>query len=131
MAMCMCAAISCTCVLGTLVLPGVGSSCSLAQWVSNQSSLRVGISKDLFFFNFWLVRVFAAACGFSRVADSRGHSSLQWPGFSWQCFSRGRAQALGRRVSAAAMHRFRCPAACEILPDQGTNPHPLHWQVDS
>ena len=24
-----------------------------------------------------------------------------------------------------------CPAACGILPDQGLNPCPLHWQADS
>ena len=24
-----------------------------------------------------------------------------------------------------------CPAACGILPDQGSNPCPLHWQADS
>ena len=24
-----------------------------------------------------------------------------------------------------------CSAACGILPDQGSNPHPLHWQADS
>ena len=26
---------------------------------------------------------------------------------------------------------FSCSAACGILPDQGSNPCPLHWQADS
>ena len=28
-------------------------------------------------------------------------------------------------------HRPSCSAACGILPDQGPNPCPLHWQADS
>ena len=28
-------------------------------------------------------------------------------------------------------HGLSCSAACEILPDQGSNPCPLHWQADS
>ena len=28
-------------------------------------------------------------------------------------------------------HGPSCPAACGILPDQGRNACPLHWQVDS
>ena len=27
--------------------------------------------------------------------------------------------------------RLSLPAACGICPDQGSNPCPLHWQVDS
>ena len=33
--------------------------------------------------------------------------------------------------SVAAVHGFSCPAACGIFPEQGSNPCPLHWQVDS
>ena len=29
------------------------------------------------------------------------------------------------------VHGLSCSAACGILPDQGSNPCPLHWQVDS
>ena len=28
-------------------------------------------------------------------------------------------------------HGFSCPVACEIFPDQGSNPCPLHSQADS
>ena len=29
------------------------------------------------------------------------------------------------------MHRLSCSAACGILPDQSSNPCPLHWQLNS
>ena len=53
------------------------------------------------------------------------------------------AQALGMRASVVVArrlqsagsvvvaHRLSCSAACGIFPDQGSNPCPLHWQVDS
>ena len=28
-------------------------------------------------------------------------------------------------------HRLSCLMACGIFPDEGSNPHPPHWQVDS
>ena len=34
------------------------------------------------------------------------------------------------RLSSVA-HGPSCSAACGILPDQGSNPCPLHWQADS
>ncbi|XP_059984268.1 DEP domain-containing mTOR-interacting protein isoform X3 [Lagenorhynchus albirostris] len=37
----------------------------------------------------------------------------------------------GRTGSAAMAHGPSRSAACGIFPDQGTNPCPLHWQVDS
>ena len=33
--------------------------------------------------------------------------------------------------SVVVVLRLSCPVACEIFPDQGSNPRPLHWQVDS
>ena len=35
-----------------------------------------------------------------------------------------------RRLRIVA-HGPSCSAACGILPDQGSNPCPLHWQADS
>ena len=29
------------------------------------------------------------------------------------------------------VHGLRCSTACGIVPDQGSNPCPLHWQADS
>ena len=34
-------------------------------------------------------------------------------------------------ASVAVVHRLRCPSVCGIFPDQGLNPCPLHWKVDS
>ena len=33
--------------------------------------------------------------------------------------------------SVVVAHGPSCSAACGILPDQGSNPCPLHWQADS
>ena len=33
--------------------------------------------------------------------------------------------------SSVAVRGLSCPKACEIFPDQGSNPCSLHWQVDS
>ena len=41
------------------------------------------------------------------------------------------AQALGARASAVVVHGFRCSPACGTFLDQGSNPCPLHLQVDS
>ena len=34
-------------------------------------------------------------------------------------------------ASGVVVHRLSCTAACGIFQDQGLNPCPLHWQVDS
>ena len=52
-------------------------------------------------------------------------------GSPWGGFSPCRAQALGHVGSVAAAHRLSCPAVWGIFLDQGSNPCPLHWQVDS
>ena len=36
-----------------------------------------------------------------------------------------------RAGSVIVAHGPSCSAACGILPDQGSNPRPLHWQADS
>ena len=46
-------------------------------------------------------------------------------------FSCCRTQALGVWASAVAACGLSCLTACIIFPDQGSNPCPLHWQVDS
>ena len=33
--------------------------------------------------------------------------------------------------SVVVAHGLSCSAACGIIPDQGSNPCPLHWQADS
>ena len=95
------------------------------------------------YFYFWLRWVFVAAHGPSLVVASGGHSLLQCAGFPlrWLLLlqstgsRRGASVVVARRLqsagSAAAVHGLSCSAACEILPDRGSNPCPLHWQADS
>ena len=33
--------------------------------------------------------------------------------------------------SVVVLHGLSCPKACGIFPDQGSDPCPLYWQVDS
>ena len=42
-------------------------------------------------------------------------------------------QSMGSRHagSVVVVHGLSCSAACGIFLDQGSNPCPLHWQVDS
>ena len=90
-----------------------------------------------FFFNFylfiylWLHWVFVSVRGLSLVAASGGHFSsryaglsLSWPLLLWSTGSR-------RAGSVIVAHGPSCSAACGILPDQGSNPCPLHLQADS
>ena len=70
------------------------------------------------------------ARAFSSSA-SGGHSSSRCAGLSlsrplllWSTGSR-------RAGSVVVAHGPSCSAACGILPDQGSNPCPLHWQADS
>ena len=104
-----------------------------------------------FSFSFWLLWVFLAPPRLSLVVASRGYSSLQCAGFSlwwllllWSTGSRHvgfsnygvRASVVvARRLwsagSVVVAYGLSCSAACEIFPDQGLNPCPLHWQADS
>ena len=69
--------------------------------------------------------------GFSLVVASRGHSSSQCAGLSlsrplllWSTGSRCAG-------SVIVAHGPSCYVAHGILPDQGSNPCPLHLQADS
>ena len=69
--------------------------------------------------------------GLSLVVASGGHSSSWCAGLSlsrplllWSTGSR-------RAGSVVVAHGPSCSAACGILPDQGSNLCPLHWQADS
>ena len=69
--------------------------------------------------------------GLSLNAASRGHSSSRCAGLS---LSRPlMLQSTGSRLAGSVVvaHGPSCSAACGILPDQGSNPCPLHWQADS
>ena len=84
-----------------------------------------------FHFIYWLCRVFVAAWAFSSCSErgllfGYGARASHHSGFSG-C----RGWALGAWASVVLAHGLSCSTACGILPDQGSNPCLLHWQVDS
>ena len=84
-----------------------------------------------FFIYFWLCWVFISVRGLSLVAASGGHSSSQCAGLSLSQPLQLQTAGSRRAGSVAVAHGLSCSAACGILPDQGSNPCPLHWQADS
>ena len=69
--------------------------------------------------------------GLSPVAASGGHSSSRSAGLSPSRPLLLRSTGSRRAGSATVAHGPSRSAACGILPDQGSNPCPLHWQADS
>ena len=69
--------------------------------------------------------------GLSLVVASGGHYSSRSVGLSLSrpllLWSTGSSHA----GSVVVAHGPSCSTACGILPDQGSNPCPLHWQADS
>ena len=99
-----------------------------------------------FFFNFYLfiltVLGFHCCVGYPLVAMCRlliavasltvdmgtgrtGFSSCRHMGLVFV------APMLWSLGSVVVVHRLSCSEACEIFPDQGSNPCLLHWQMDS
>ena len=83
------------------------------------------------FIYLWLCWVFVSVRGLSPVAASGGHSSSQCAGLSLSRPLLLRSTGSRRAGSVTVAHGPSCSAACGILPDQGSNPCPLHWQADS
>ena len=79
----------------------------------------------------WLCWVFVSVRGLSLVVASGGHSSSQCAGLSLSRPLLLRSTGSRRAGSVVVAHGPSCSAACGILPDQGSNPCPLHWQEDS
>ena len=69
--------------------------------------------------------------GLSLVVASGGHSSSRCAGLSLSWPLLLRSTGSRRAGSVVVAHGPSCSAACGILPDQGSNPCPLHWQADS
>ena len=69
--------------------------------------------------------------GLSLVALSGGHSSSRCAGLSLSRPLLLRSKGSRRAGSVVVAHGPSCSMACGILPDQGSNPCPLHWQADS
>ena len=86
---------------------------------------------SFFLYSFLAVLGLHFCAGLPLVAASGGHSSSRCAGLSLS-----RPLMLGstgsrRAGSVVVAHGPSCSAACGILPDQGSNPCPLHWQADS
>ena len=97
------------------------------------------ISKYEFFFFFkyflfiylWLCWLFVSVRGLSLAAASWGHSSSRRAGLSLTRPLLLRSTGSRRAGSVIVAHGPSCSAGRGILPDQGSNPCPLHWQADS
>ena len=83
------------------------------------------------FIYLWLCWVFISVRGLSLVAASGVLSSSRCAGLSLSRPLLLRSTGSRRAGSVAVAHGPSCSAACGILPDQGSNPCPLHWQADS
>ena len=84
-----------------------------------------------FYIYFWLCWVFVSVRGLSLVAASRDHSSSRCAGLSLSRPLLSRSTGSRRAGSVVVAHGPSCSAARGILPDQGSNPCPLHQQADS
>ena len=69
--------------------------------------------------------------GLSLVVASGVHSSSRCAGLSLSRPLPLQSTGSRRTGSAVVAHGPSCSAARGILPDQGPNPCPLHWQADS
>ena len=125
---------------------------SIQRTVSSSYCLLVGgplffffklLGFFFFFFNFGFIYLFIYlfiyGCvgssflvrGLSLVVARGGHSSSWCAGLSLSrpLFLRSTGSRCAGSVIVA--HGPSCSVARGILPDQGSNPHPLHWQADS
>ena len=91
---------------------------------------------------FWLCWAFTAAWAFLQLWRVGATLCLWCMAFHHGGFSCFRARALGHisvvvapglqsTGSIVVAHWLSYSAACGVFPDQGWNPCPLHWQVDS
>ena len=85
----------------------------------------------IYLFNLWLRWVFISVRGLSLVAATGGHSSSRCAGLSLSRPLLLRSTGSRHAGSVIVAHGPSCSAARGILPDQGPNPCPPHWQADS
>ena len=87
---------------------------------------------SFYLFYLWLCWVLASVPGLSLVAASGGRSSSRCAGLSLSGPLLLQSTGSRHAGSVVVAHRLSsCSVACGILPDQGSNPCPLHWQADS
>ena len=85
----------------------------------------------ILFLYLWLCWVFVSVLGLSPAVASGGHSSSRCAGLLLSRPLLLRSTGSRRACSAIVAHGPSRSAAHGILPDQGPNPRPLHWQADS
>ena len=83
------------------------------------------------FIYFWLCWVSVSVRGPSPAAASRGHPPSRCTGLSLSRPLSLQSTGSRRAGPATVAHGPSRSAACGILPDQGSNPRPLHRQADS
>ena len=84
-----------------------------------------------YLFYLWLCWVFVSVRGLSLVVASGDNSSSRCAGLSASRPLLLRSTGSRRAGSVIVAHGPSRSAACGIFPDQGSNPHPPHWQADS
>ena len=88
--------------------------------------LRLGVNslllKKFILFYFWLHGLFIAVHGFSLVVVC---------GLLVEMSFLVAEHRLWSAASVVVAYGLSCPETCGILPDQGSNLCPWHWQVDS
>ena len=97
----------------------------------NQNHILWAFNVIYLFIYLWLCWVFVSIRGLSLVAASGGPSSSRCAGLSLSRPLLLRSTGSRRAGSAIVAHGPSRSAACGIVPDQGSNPCPLHWQADS
>ena len=114
-----------------------GQNTGLGSLSLLQGSHQRVLSRVLFlffliiYFNFLALLSLCCSLAFSNC-DERGYSLVVVHGSPIAVASFVVNPGLqGTWVSVAVVHGLCCPKACRIFPEQGLNPHPLHWQVDS
>ena len=103
--------------------------------ILNSLLIQYHRTPGIFFFFFiyylfiylWLCWVFVSVQALSLVAASGGHSSSRCAGLSLSRPLFLRSTGSRHAGSVVVAHGPSCSAACEIFPDQGSNPCPLHW----
>ena len=116
-------------VPGTYLQNNRGPNLLILNFIPRRSRLFFLIF--IFYFFFWLCWVFVSVRGLSPAAASGGHPSSRCAGLSPSRPLSLRSTGSRRAGSAIVAHGPSRSAARGILPDQSSNPCPLHWQADS
>ena len=80
-----------------------------------------GVDMNSFMLNFLFLFIYFFLFGCTA-------SSLQCVGL---LFCRAQASVVANSGSVVGTHRLSCSTVCGIFPDQGSNPRPLYWQMNS